>query len=86
MTCGLMVSTPTHRMGINLHLVDASDLFLGKLAGVTDPETKRKIIGNTFIEVFDEVRHWPSTACLLAPSRKTCSGGGLTTPCAASPW
>lgn len=43
-------------MGINLHLVDASELFLTKLAGVTDPETKRKIIGNTFIEVFDEVR------------------------------
>ncbi len=33
---------------------DASDLFLGKLAGVTDPEQKRKIIGATFIDVFDE--------------------------------
>ncbi|MDP7142139.1 MAG: glutamine-hydrolyzing GMP synthase [Alphaproteobacteria bacterium] len=33
---------------------DASDLFLGKLAGVSDPEKKRKIIGNTFIEVFEE--------------------------------
>ena len=43
------------RMGINLHLVDASDLFLDKLKGVSDPETKRKIIGNTFIEVFDQV-------------------------------
>jgi GMP synthase (glutamine-hydrolysing) len=32
---------------------DASDLFLGKLAGVTDPEQKRKIIGSTFIDVFD---------------------------------
>ena len=41
-------------MGINLHLVNATDLFLGKLKGVTDPEQKRKIIGNTFIEVFDE--------------------------------
>ena len=40
---------------MDLHLVDASDLFLGKLAGVTDPEQKRKIIGNTFIEVFDQV-------------------------------
>jgi len=42
----------------DLHLpvrgVDASALFLGKLRGVTDPETKRKIIGNTFIDVFDE--------------------------------
>ncbi len=33
---------------------DASALFLGKLAQVTDPETKRKIIGETFIEVFEE--------------------------------
>lgn len=33
---------------------DASDLFLGKLAGVDDPEKKRKIIGGTFIDVFDE--------------------------------
>jgi GMP synthase (glutamine-hydrolysing) len=33
---------------------DASDLFLGELAGVTDPEQKRKIIGRLFIEVFDE--------------------------------
>jgi len=33
--------------------VDAADLFLGKLAGVTDPEQKRKIIGATFIDVFD---------------------------------
>jgi GMP synthase (glutamine-hydrolysing) len=39
--------------GINLITVDASQDFLGKLAGVTDPETKRKIIGETFIEVFD---------------------------------
>jgi GMP synthase (glutamine-hydrolysing) len=33
---------------------DASDLFLGKLAGVDDPEKKRKIIGGTFIDVFDD--------------------------------
>ncbi len=33
---------------------DASDLFLGKLDGVDDPETKRKIIGATFIDVFEE--------------------------------
>jgi GMP synthase (glutamine-hydrolysing) len=33
---------------------DASDLFLGKLEGVSDPEKKRKIIGNTFIDVFDD--------------------------------
>ncbi|GAA5969916.1 hypothetical protein JCM11641_008084 [Rhodosporidiobolus odoratus] len=40
-------------LGVNLTVVDASELFLGKLAGVTDPEQKRKIIGNTFIEVFE---------------------------------
>lgn len=44
--------TLTRHLGINLTVVDASDLFLGKLKGVSDPETKRKIIGNTFIEVF----------------------------------
>ena len=40
----------------NIPLVhrDAGDLFLGKLAGVDDPERKRKIIGATFIDVFDE--------------------------------
>ncbi len=39
---------------IPLNYVDASALFLGKLAGVTDPERKRKIIGATFIDVFEE--------------------------------
>ncbi len=40
----------------NIPLVhrDASDLFLGRLSGVSDPEQKRKIIGSTFIDVFDE--------------------------------
>jgi GMP synthase (glutamine-hydrolysing) len=45
------------RFGEKLHLpldfVDASDLFLERLAGVTDPEQKRKIIGATFIDVFE---------------------------------
>lgn len=40
-------------MGVKVIRADAEDLFLGKLAGVSDPEKKRKIIGNTFIEVFD---------------------------------
>ena len=39
--------------GLNLHHIKAADLFLGKLAGVEDPEEKRRIIGHTFIEVFD---------------------------------
>jgi GMP synthase (glutamine-hydrolysing) len=41
-------------LGVNLTVIDASDLFLDKLKGVMDPEKKRKIIGNTFIEVFEE--------------------------------
>ena len=40
-------------MGLNLKYVDASSEFLTKLNGVEDPEKKRKIIGNTFIEVFE---------------------------------
>jgi len=42
------------KLGLNLVAVDASDRFLTRLAGVTDPETKRKIIGNQFINVFDD--------------------------------
>lgn len=41
-------------MGVKVIRVDAEDLFLGKLANEADPEKKRKIIGNTFIEIFDE--------------------------------
>jgi GMP synthase (glutamine-hydrolysing) len=40
-------------LGIDLRVVDASHDFLGDLAGVTDPETKRKLIGHRFIEVFE---------------------------------
>ena len=40
--------------GVNLRCVDASDRFLDLLKGVTEPEEKRKIIGTTFIEVFQE--------------------------------
>jgi len=41
-------------MGVRVIRVDAEERFLGRLAGVGDPEQKRKIIGNTFIEVFDD--------------------------------
>ncbi|GAF14757.1 GMP synthase [Bacillus sp. JCM 19045] len=46
----------TFSEGFNMNVVkiDAADRFLGKLKGVTDPEQKRKIIGNEFIYVFDE--------------------------------
>ncbi len=40
---------------MNLRHIDASETFLGKLMGVADPEKKRKIIGNTFIKVFEKV-------------------------------
>jgi GMP synthase (glutamine-hydrolysing) len=42
------------KLGLHLIAVDASERFMSKLAGVTDPETKRKIIGKEFIAVFDE--------------------------------
>jgi GMP synthase (glutamine-hydrolysing) len=42
------------KLGLNLVAVDAADRFLRKLAGITDPESKRKIIGREFIAVFDD--------------------------------
>lgn len=52
-----VVKTFRDHFHINLVHVDASERFLGKLAGVTDPEQKRKIIGNEFIYLFqDEAR------------------------------
>ena len=47
-------STFREHLGIDLRVVDASERFLGKLAGVSDPEQKRKIIGHEFIEVFND--------------------------------
>lgn len=44
-------------MGLNVKGVDASDRFLSQLAGIDDPETKRKVIGRVFIEVFDDEAH-----------------------------
>ena len=41
------------RLGVDLRYVDATDQFLSELAGVTDPEQKRKTIGRVFIDVFD---------------------------------
>jgi GMP synthase (glutamine-hydrolysing) len=45
------------KLGLQVVAVDATQRFLTKLAGVTDPEKKRKIIGNEFIAVFDEEAH-----------------------------
>jgi GMP synthase (glutamine-hydrolysing) len=44
-------------MGLNVKGVDASQRFYDALAGITDPEQKRKAIGNAFIEVFDDESH-----------------------------
>jgi len=44
-------------LGLNVKGVDAKSAFLDELAGVTDPETKRKIIGRVFIDVFDREAH-----------------------------
>jgi GMP synthase (glutamine-hydrolysing) len=45
------------KLGLNVVAVDAGQRFLARLAGVSDPEKKRKIIGNEFIEVFDQEAH-----------------------------
>lgn len=44
-------------MGLNIRGIDAKDQFLSQLAGVKDPELKRKAIGRVFIEVFDDAAH-----------------------------
>jgi GMP synthase (glutamine-hydrolysing) len=49
-TCGLFENS----MDLNVLGIQAGERFLTRLAGVTDPEEKRKIIGNVFIEVFDD--------------------------------
>lgn len=48
-----VMATFAKNMGVKVIRVDAEDQFLGALAGVSDPELKRKAIGNTFIEIFD---------------------------------
>ncbi|WNL38308.1 glutamine-hydrolyzing GMP synthase [Halomonas sp. PAMB 3232] len=49
-----VMETFASHMGVKVIRVDAEDLFLDKLKGENDPEAKRKIIGNTFIDVFDD--------------------------------
>ena len=57
-------TTMREQLGLNVVAVDASERFLLKLAGVTDPEQKRKVIGNEFISVFDDEakKVWESLA------------------------
>lgn len=49
-----VMATFAQNMGVKVIRANAADKFLGALAGVSDPELKRKAIGNTFIEIFDE--------------------------------
>jgi GMP synthase (glutamine-hydrolysing) len=51
--CEQVKETLDKHLGINLTVVDGSDLFFSRLAGVTEPEAKRKIIGETFIDLFE---------------------------------
>ena len=53
-------------MGLNIKGVDASKEFLSALAGITDPEQKRKTIGRVFIEVFDKEAHQITDVTYLA--------------------
>ncbi len=52
-----VMSAFAEHLGVRVIRVDAEARFLSALAGVTDPEHKRKIIGRTFVEVFDEEAH-----------------------------
>ncbi len=49
-----VMDTLGDKFGLNIIRVDAKERFLGKLAGVSDPEQKRKIIGNEFVYLFDD--------------------------------
>ncbi|HRK75271.1 MAG TPA: glutamine-hydrolyzing GMP synthase, partial [Rhodothermales bacterium] len=53
---------------IRLKAIDASDQFLNELAGITDPEAKRKTIGRVFIEAFERVTHEISDELGLKPT------------------
>ncbi|ORJ59082.1 glutamine-hydrolyzing GMP synthase [Geothermobacter hydrogeniphilus] len=49
-----VMATFAENLGVKVIRVDAEERFLGKLAGVTDPEAKRKIIGGLFVDIFEE--------------------------------
>ncbi len=52
-----VMSMFAENMGIKVIRANAEKIFLGNLKGVSDPEAKRKVIGNTFIDIFDEEAH-----------------------------
>jgi len=62
---GQVMDTFSRHLGVKVDLVDASARFLAALAGTTDPEEKRKIIGREFVEVFQaEARKFPKVKWL----------------------
>ncbi|KAI0199140.1 GMP synthase [Astrocystis sublimbata] len=52
--CQEVKETLQEHLGINLTIVDGAELFFSRLAGVTEPEAKRKIIGESFIDLFEK--------------------------------
>ncbi|MFI3269574.1 MAG: glutamine-hydrolyzing GMP synthase [Rikenellaceae bacterium] len=69
-------------MGLNVEGIDAEDKFLGDLDGVSDPETKRKIIGRDFVEVFNDAAHkikdvkWLAQGTIYPDVIESCSVNG----------
>jgi GMP synthase (glutamine-hydrolysing) len=62
---GEVMQAFSRNLGVKVDLVDASERFLGALAGVADPEEKRKIIGREFVEVFQlEAKRFPKVKWL----------------------
>jgi GMP synthase (glutamine-hydrolysing) len=61
-----VMRTFADHLGVRVLRVDASERFLGALAGITNPEEKRKIIGRLFIEIFDEQAQQVSGVRFLA--------------------
>ncbi len=59
------VAAMMDELGVNYHAVDAIDEFLSALQGVTDPEMKRRVIGNKFIEVFEREAKSFGAECLI---------------------
>jgi GMP synthase (glutamine-hydrolysing) len=61
-----VMSTFTENLGVRVIRVNAEERFMSALAGVSDPEQKRKIIGNLFVTIFDEQSNWIKGARWLA--------------------
>ena len=61
-----VMATMAEHMGVRVIRVDARDRYFDKLRGVSDPEAKRKVIGNLFVEIFDEESHKLANARWLA--------------------